>query len=78
MAEEKIIAYVLLSVEVGKEHDIAKEVTSIEGVTEARVVYGEYDIVTRVEATSVKDLERTIMKIRKINGVLRSVTLISS
>ncbi len=76
--DEKIVAYVILVVEVGKEYDVLDKLKSLEGITEARVVYGEYDIIVRMEVNSIKMLERLVMNIRRIKGVLRSVTLISA
>ncbi|HDJ89510.1 MAG TPA: Lrp/AsnC family transcriptional regulator [Thermoprotei archaeon] len=77
-SEEKIVAYVIIVVEVGKEYDVLGKLRSFENVTEARVVYGEYDLVARVEVESIKKLEKIIMEIRRIPGVLRSATLISA
>lgn len=78
MDEEKIVAYVILVVEVGKEYDVVEELRKAKGITEARVVYGEYDVVVRIEVGSIKELEKVVMKIRRIRGVLRSATLISA
>jgi len=75
---EKIVAYVILVVEVGKEYNVLDELKKLNGVTEARVVYGEYDIIVRMEVDSIKMLEKLVMNIRRIKGVLRSVTLISA
>ncbi|OYT31515.1 MAG: AsnC family transcriptional regulator [Thermofilum sp. ex4484_79] len=76
--DENIVAYAILVVEVGKEYEVAEQLRKIEGITEARVVYGEYDIVVRMEAKSIRDLERIVMTIRRTKGVLKSVTLIST
>ena len=76
MVEEKIVAYVLLNVMGGKEYEVAEKIRSIEGVTEALVVYGEYDVAARIVVDSMKALDRTVTKIREIDGVLRSITLI--
>ena len=72
---EKIVAYVILVVE---EYNVLDELKKLNGVTEARVVYGEYDIIVRMEVDSIKMLEKLVMNIRRIKGVLRSVTLISA
>lgn len=76
--DENIVAYAILVVEVGKEYEVAEQLRKIGGITEARVVYGEYDIVVRMEAKSIRDLERIVMTIRRTKGVLKSVTLIST
>ncbi len=76
--EEKIVAFIILVVEVGKEYEVLNLIKNIENVTEVRVVYGEYDLIARLEVDSMKKLEKSIMKIRNIKGVLRTATLISA
>ena len=61
-----------------KVYNVLDELKKLNGVTEARVVYGEYDIIVRMEVDSIKMLEKLVMNIRRIKGVLRSVTLISA
>ena len=73
----QVIAYVLLVTEVGKEYEIVQELKKIKGVTEAKAVYGEFDIVTRIEGTDLKSLDESVTKLRRISSVIRTVTLIS-
>ncbi|RLE77005.1 MAG: Lrp/AsnC family transcriptional regulator [Thermoprotei archaeon] len=77
-SKEKVLAYVILVVGVGQEHRILEEVKKLSEVKDAHIVYGEYDIIARVEVDSIKKLENVIKTIRSIKGVLRSITLISS
>jgi len=74
----QVIAYVLLVTEVGKEYEIIQELKKIKGVTEAKAVYGEFDIITRIEGTDLKSLDESVTKLRRISSVIRTVTLISS
>ncbi len=73
---EKIVAYVLLNVMGGKEYEVAEEIKQIDGVTEALVVYGEYDVVARLVVDSMRKLDRAVTKIREIEGVLKTTTLL--
>ena len=73
-----VVAYVLAVTEVGKEHEVVKELSKIEGVSEAREVYGEFDIVCIVEGKELGSINKSVTKIRRTKGVLRTVTLISS
>jgi len=77
-SREGIIAYVILVVEVGKEYEVLKKLLELPSVTEAHVVYGEFDVIVRLEVGSLKELEDSVMRIRRIPGVLRSSTLISA
>ena len=73
----KVSSYVLVVTEVGKEHEIVQELLAIEGVNVAQTVYGEFDVMTKVDCDNLKDLDAAITKIRKINGIIRTMTLIS-
>jgi len=75
---KSLVSYLLLLVEVGKEHSVAKELRKLPGVTEAQVVYGEFDIVARIEFGDVTLMDETITMARKLSGVTRTSTLISS
>jgi DNA-binding Lrp family transcriptional regulator len=73
-----LVSYLLLLVDVGREHSVAKELRRLPGVTEAQVVYGEYDLVARIELGDVTLMDETVTMARKLPGVTRTSTLISS
>ena len=73
---EKIVSYVLIVVSIGKEFDVLNKIRDLLGVTEAVVVYGEYDLVVRIEADNMKVIDNVVTSIRNIPSVLRTVTLI--
>ena len=74
----QVISYVLLVTEVGKEYEVVEALNKIEGIKETKVVYGEFDVVLRIEGASLKILDEAVTQIRKISSVIRTVTLISS
>jgi len=70
-------AYVLINAEIGAEGDVVKQLEANTGVKEAWVVYGVYDIVTKVEAENTERLKEIISdNIRKLDGVRNTLTLI--
>jgi DNA-binding Lrp family transcriptional regulator len=73
-----LVSYLLLLVEVGNEHSVAKALRKLPGVTEAQVVYGEFDVVARLELGDVSLMDETVTMARKLPGVTRTSTLISS
>jgi DNA-binding Lrp family transcriptional regulator len=73
-----VVIYVLVVTEVGKENEVAGELGKIKGVTEAKTVYGEFDVVARIEAQNLKEVDEIITSLRKIPGIIRTVTLISA
>lgn len=72
-----VIGYVLMVTEVGKEHEIVEELLKIDGVIEAQTVYGEFDILCKVDSEDLKSLDNAITRVRKIPSVIRTMTLIS-
>ncbi|NOJ26736.1 MAG: AsnC family transcriptional regulator [Nitrososphaera sp.] len=70
-------AFVLMNAELGSEDSIVNELRKIDGVKEVYQVYGVYDIVAQVEAdTMEKAKEIVTWKLRKLNGVKSTLTMI--
>jgi len=70
-------AFVLFNVESGSEDKVLAELKSIEGIQEAYISYGAYDLVARVKADKMEQLKDTITyKMRTIKGVRSTLTLI--
>lgn len=74
----KIISYVLLTTKMGKEHEIAEQTKKIKGVIETLIVYGQFDLVVRVETSNLPELDYVVTQIRKMDGVEQTITLISA
>jgi DNA-binding Lrp family transcriptional regulator len=72
-----IIAYILLKTVIAKEHDVAQRLQEIEGIIEVRVVFGEYDVVAKAQVEDVRALDEMVTKIRRIDGVAATSTLIA-
>lgn len=69
-------AYVLINVEIGTENDVLNKLKEITGVVESWIVFGVYDIITKVEAENSEKLKEFISRsIRKIEGVRNTLTL---
>ncbi|MBS7645020.1 MAG: Lrp/AsnC ligand binding domain-containing protein [Candidatus Bathyarchaeia archaeon] len=77
MSTKPLVVYVMMMVEGGKEREIVEKAKVFPGVTEVKPVYGEYDIVARVELDDLSILEQTVTQIRRIPGVVKTATLIS-
>lgn len=69
-------AYLLIVCEVGLERSIEEEIRKVGNVTNVDVVYGEYDIIVTVEVNDIKQLDSVVTQIRRIKGVLRTMTLL--
>ena len=70
-------AYVMIGTERGSEGQILKRVLKIDGVEEAYIVYGIYDIIAKVHAKSMAGLTETITRrIRQLEKVRLTLTLV--
>ena len=65
-----VSAYVLVSVEPGKNQEVAASVRSVQGVKQAHVCWGKPDIFAFVEVADEKTLADTVLsRIQGIRGV---------
>jgi len=71
-------AFVLIHTETGKENDVLKELKKIEGVEEAFIVHGGYDIVAKLVAKNIEKLKEIVYsgRLKKIDGIFATRTLI--
>jgi DNA-binding Lrp family transcriptional regulator len=70
-------AFVLFNVESDSEDEVLEELKKIEGMQEAYVSYGAYDLIAIVKAdTMEKLLDAITNKMRKINKVRKTLTLL--
>ncbi|MCX7846393.1 MAG: Lrp/AsnC ligand binding domain-containing protein [Dictyoglomaceae bacterium] len=68
-------AYVLVSTEPGKAFNVKEALSKIEGVLNADLVTGPFDIIASVEASDLKTLgEVVISKIQTTEGVRKTLT----
>lgn len=73
-----IEAYVLLRVKPGQDRAVFRKVKKLKRVTEMDTVYGEYDLLIKVQVETMEDLDSFIFDtVRTIKGVERSTTLIT-
>ena len=70
-------AFVFITTEPASMPEVLKEVEAIEGVEEAEMVYGVYDIVAKVTVETMDKLKQIITEhIRRIDKVLTTQTLL--
>jgi len=67
----------MLHVDLGCERDVLRELKGMDGVVEAYVVEGVYDVVVVLEAESLDDLRNLILKVRGMDNVQSTLTMIA-
>lgn len=72
-------AFVLINVEAKKEDDVYQILLNTDEIEGIRQVFGQYDIIARIQAKDLQELRRFIIdKIRNVHGVMSTNTLIIS
>ncbi len=70
-------AYVLLHVRVGSIPEVVKNLQRTEGVGEAHMTFGPFDVVAEIQANDAKSLGAMLAKqIHPIPGVIDTTTLL--
>lgn len=68
-------AFVLIQTEVGRAEVIAKQLAGLTGVLSAEYVTGPYDVVVRVGAESLAELQATVVpSVQQVTGITRTLT----
>ena len=72
-------AIVLLNVISGNETAVIEKVREIPEIIDSFITFGEYDVSILLQAASAKQLAHIVTgKIRKIDGVMKTLTLIEA
>jgi len=71
------MAFVLINAEIGSEEEVLKELNKVEGVVEAFVVYGVYDVVAKIRSDTMDKLKDVVTwHVRRLNKVRSTLTMI--
>jgi DNA-binding Lrp family transcriptional regulator len=70
------LAYVMMNTVPDKMETVLEEIKKLEGVKEAYMLYGVYDIIATINAGNIEELKAIILKIRKNEYVSSTLTLL--
>ena len=72
------LAWILISCEPGRERDVYLHLLDMPVVSEVSVVYGELDLVARIDFESEKEMSKTLIEdMRHVEGVRKTEPLIA-
>ena len=72
------LAWILLSCFPSRERDVYLQLLDLRQISEVSVVYGELDLVARIDFESEKEMSKTLIEeIRHLEGVRKTETLIA-
>ena len=70
------VGFVLISTAPAHEHEVYNELLKVKEIVELHPLFGEYDLIAKVEAPDFEKLgEIVVKKIRSIKGVVDTKTL---
>jgi DNA-binding Lrp family transcriptional regulator len=72
-----IRAYLMLITKPGSESRIAANLIKKKEVKDIEMVYGDYDIVMKVEFPNMDDLSNFVSSLRKVKDITRTSTMIA-
>jgi DNA-binding Lrp family transcriptional regulator len=80
--EEEYKAYILIRVESGKDLEVFTKIRDLKNrypISEVATLYGDYDVIVKIQMTSPNDLESFIFNgLRPIQGIIGTRTLIAA
>ena len=69
-------AYILLSCDIGTEHELSSKLRPFEEIKSVMITYGDYDIVVEAETDNAAQMDELITsKIRKLEKIRSTITL---
>jgi len=73
-----VVAVCMISVELGKESEIRRKLSTFEGVRDLIHLFGEYDFIAIIEAEDLKQVNTLVDNIRTIKGITSTRTVIGA
>jgi len=74
-----VTGFVLISAMPGKEQEVHNDLSKVKEIAELHPLFGEYDLMARIEAKDFGELENIILnKIRTVGGVADTKTLVGT
>ena len=71
-----MIAFILCVVQPGSEEDVMEKISNMKNVIEVHELYGEYDMIVKVNVKELGELDILTSSIRRVPGVQMSSTMI--
>jgi len=76
----KVVAFILIRIYGAGSDRVRKRIEEeVKGITEAKVVFGEYDVIARTEVDTLDELGKVVMDgIQQLGENIDTITLIAS
>lgn len=71
-------AFIFITVDMGHMAPVVKKLKNIEGVKEAHMLYGSYDIVAKINADTMDKLKELVTQhVQRIDDIRTTLTMIT-
>ena len=70
-----VLAYVLINAKMGHKESTFKRIGKVDGVKEAYMCSGIYDMIVIIKYNTIERLREKILQIQKVNNVLSTLTM---
>jgi hypothetical protein len=71
-------AFVMLNCDLGRRDSTVEQIKALAGVSRVHKLRGVYDILVIVESETTEELKNTVRKMRSLDSITSSLTLVSS
>lgn len=75
---ETVNAYVIATVKRGREHEATQKIRKTKEITEVLVTYRLYDLVVRIEAKNLGQLDKFVTEMRQMSEIKQTSTLVGT
>ncbi|WP_457557049.1 Lrp/AsnC ligand binding domain-containing protein [Candidatus Harpocratesius sp.] len=75
--DDKVVAFILLVTDSSATQQIFQDVKKIDKVKEVHMIYGDYDLIIKVELSNLQEMTAFMMQLRKDFAIKKSSTLIT-
>jgi DNA-binding Lrp family transcriptional regulator len=70
-------AFILMNVNLGCEIEVLKALRNVQGFEEAFYVFGDYDMIAKVTANTMDELNQIVSQVRKLANIRSTATIIT-
>lgn len=73
-----VTAYIMVITAAGRSDDLVDQIRGIDGVNEAHIIAGDFDILVEIEAPTIEGVRDTVVgKIQELEGIGTTRTYIA-
>ncbi len=76
--DEDVTAFLLLLTSSDQTEELIAELNDMREVLETYLIYGDWDLLVKIKVKSLPELTKFVMRMRKIPGVNKTNTLITT